>query len=188
MGRRLTDAAHAAVADVLGTGDLAIDATVGNGQDTLFLARTVAPDGHVWGFDVQAAALALARRRLEAAGLAGAATLIEAGHETVEAHVTPRDVQGIAAAMFNLGYLPGGDHAVTTQPATSCGALRAIAGMLRAGGIITVMAYRGHAGGREEAEAVGKACEKLAVEGFAVTREAAPNDGPVLWVVRAPAA
>ncbi len=186
MGRRLTDAAHAAVAEVLGPGERAIDATVGNGLDTLFLAAAITPGGHVYGFDVQAAAIALAQRRLETAGFAQAVTLVQADHETVLQHVPGDDARGIAAAMFNLGYLPGGDHSITTQPRTSCDALRAVASLLRPGGVVTVMAYRGHAGGHEEAAAVEATCEALAGDGFEITREAAPSDGPVLWVLRTP--
>ena len=70
--RPLTTLAQQAVAAVLGPGGLAVDATVGNGHDTLFLARRVAPRGRVFGFDIQPAALAGARRRLAAAGLEGA--------------------------------------------------------------------------------------------------------------------
>lgn len=187
MGRRLTEAAHAAVAGVLGSGERAVDATVGNGLDTVFLAQRVAPGGHVYGFDVQAAALASARRRLEAAGLANHVTLVADGHENLAAHVPDAGRRDIGAAMFNLGYLPGGDRSITTTPRASCAALRTVAGMLRPGGIVTVMAYRGHAGGKDEAMAIAGVCETLSREGFSVSSEAAPKDGPVLWILRAPA-
>jgi len=79
--------AHQAIAEVLGDGDLAIDATLGNGHDTLFLAKRVGDTGRVWGFDVQAVALAHTRRRLQAHGVAERVTLVHAGHETMTEHV-----------------------------------------------------------------------------------------------------
>lgn len=56
-------------------GAVAIDATAGGGVDTLFLARTVGPGGHVYAFDVQQAALDRTRERLaaEASALAASA-------------------------------------------------------------------------------------------------------------------
>ena len=92
----------------------------------------------------------------------------------------------VAAVTFNLGYLPGGDRRVVTQPGSSSAAIGAAARLLRADGIMTIVAYRGHPGGRDEADAVAIVCDRLANSGFAVDREAAPADGPVLWVVRAP--
>lgn len=184
MGRRLTDEAHAAVAAVLTEGDAAIDATAGNGHDTLFLAREVGASGHVWAFDVQADALEATRRRLEAAGCAERVTRVPMGHERLAEVVTHA---GIAAAMFNLGYLPGGDRTVTTTADHSTLAIATAAGLLMPGGIMTILAYRGHPGGQDEARAIARTCESLAAQGFDTEVTSAPGDGPELWVVRAPA-
>ena len=150
----LVQQAHAALGDILAEGDIAIDATVGNGHDTLFLARAVGEGGTVYGFDIQEAALDAAYRRLQEAGMARRVSLYHAGHEAM-AVVLPESVRGrVKAVMFNLGYLPGGDKQRTTGINTTLAALEQARLLLAPGGAISVLAYTGHPGGREEAEAV----------------------------------
>jgi len=48
--------AHRLAAERIQPGDAVIDATVGNGVDTAFLAKAVGPKGVVYGFDIQQAA------------------------------------------------------------------------------------------------------------------------------------
>lgn len=147
---RLTERAHQSVAERLQRGDVAIDATVGNGHDTVFLASTVGPSGSVYGFDVQPAALAATRRRLERVGLAPRVVLIEAGHQEMT-HRLPAEVAGrVGAVMFNLGYLPGSNRSVVTAPATTQAAVGSAVGLLRPGGIVSVLVYTGHPGGEAE--------------------------------------
>lgn len=83
-----------------------VDATAGNGHDTVFLAELAGRTGHVYAFDVQTAALGATRNRLEAAGLADRVTLIHAGHENL-AGLVPECT--VTAILFNLGFLPGSD-------------------------------------------------------------------------------
>ena len=146
--------AQAAVAARLAAGDLALDATVGRGGDTLFLARAVGPGGHVHGFDRQADALTLARRHLQQAGLADRVSLWQVDHARL-AEVLPAAARGrIRAAMFNLGYLPGGDRGLVTRADSTLAALGALGDWLSADGVVSVIAYTGHPGGLEEAEAL----------------------------------
>ena len=58
--------------------------------------------------------------------------------------------------MFNLGYLPASDRTITTTADSSLRAIRTAAELLKPGGILTVLAYVGHASGAEEAAAVEK--------------------------------
>ena len=136
-------------------GDTAVDATVGNGQDTLFLAECVGPTGRVVGFDIQPAALTATARRLREAGLEERVELLLRGHE----HMTARFAGSASlprprAAMFNLGYRLGGDKSVITRPATTLTALASALELVVPGGVITVVLYPGHEGGRVETEAV----------------------------------
>jgi 16S rRNA C1402 N4-methylase RsmH len=148
-------------AEALGEGGIAVDATVGNGHDTLFLARTVGAAGHVYGFDVQEPAVERTRQRLEAADVASRVTLIRDGHEAMDQHV-PDEAEGrVAAVMFNLGYLPGGDKSRITTPATTIDALDQACRYLQSRGVITVVQYVGHEGGMVEAEAVNAWAEAL---------------------------
>jgi SAM-dependent methyltransferase len=146
-----TRQAQAVLHDVLLPGDIAIDATCGNGHDTAFLAEHVGADGHVIGFDIQREALTSTRKRLPDA-LQDRVTLVEASHAEMLEHLPP-DVAGrVRAVMFNLGYLPGGDKTLITRPDTSVAAIHTALELLGPNGVVTIVVYTGHEGGREEAE------------------------------------
>lgn len=132
------------------SGDRAIDATCGNGHDTLLLAELCCDDGHVWGFDIQQQAIAETGRRLTDAGVGQRVTLVQAGHEELTRHVAGP----LQAVCFNLGYLPGGDRQIVTRPDTTLAALEAASGLLAPGGIVAVTVYPGHEGGSVECAAV----------------------------------
>lgn len=165
---RVTEMAHELVARHLRPGDRAIDATVGNGHDTLFLATCVGATGHVDGFDIQPEAIA--------ATAAKTADLPQVrlhllGHEEMG-----RIVAGpINAILFNLGYLPSGDKGLATRPATTLAALDAALGLLSETGLLAVVVYPGHEGGKDEAAAVEKWFQNA--QGLRVVRYA-PLPGP----------
>lgn len=168
--------------DRLQPGDIAIDATMGNGHDTLFLTQCVAPGGHVFAFDVQEAALGETRKRVPA----DMTTLIHSGHETMRAHVPPELHGQISAVMFNLGYLPGMDKALITRTETTMVAVREALALLKPSGILTVVVYPGHEGGADEGRHIAEWAATLDARRFEVqhlspvNRAAAP---PELWVV-----
>jgi predicted methyltransferase len=137
-------------------GAVAIDATAGNGYDTLFLAQYVGPSGRVFGFDVQAQALEETRRRLEASGVADRAELIRGGHEHLKQHVQRAYHRRVGAVMFNLGFLPGGDKEIITRPDTTLAALSQAFDLLAPEGVITIVLYPAHPGGADEARRVEK--------------------------------
>ncbi len=150
---------HALLAPRLRAGDVVVDATMGNGHDTVFLAQRVMPGGRVFAFDVQAEALEATRRRIsdlkfEASEKDGV-TLIHAGHETMEQHL-PAELRGkVRALMFNLGWLPGAQKKeMITRTETTLTALGAAVEWIGDGGMITVVCYPGHEGGNTEADAV----------------------------------
>lgn len=150
--------AHQLVAARVQPGDTAIDATVGTGADTLFLAKAAGIRGRVFGFDIQQEALHCARRRLEenaSPSLAEVSLLLQ-GHEQMREAVPDKLHGKVAAVMFNLGYLPseGADPTVITHTDSTLVALEAALQLLRPRGILTAVLYPGHSGGSEEAEAV----------------------------------
>lgn len=176
---RLTERAHQIVREHLRPGDIAIDATVGNGHDTRFLAELVGETGLVYGFDVQPEAIAGTERALADAGIANV-TLLLADHASMAKMLA--DVRGrVGAVMFNLGYLPGGDKALTTRAETSVRAIDGARTLLRPGGVLTVLAYRGHPGGREEAATVRAFLQELVAEETPASHR---DDAPTLLVVR----
>ncbi|MEB3750078.1 tRNA (mnm(5)s(2)U34)-methyltransferase [Geobacillus icigianus] len=135
-------------------GDIAIDATVGNGHDTVYLAQRVGDSGHVFGFDIQREAIAAAAARLAEHGLRERVTLLERSHSELLVAL-PADVHGrIAGAVFNLGYLPGGDKQIVTQPESTIAAVRQLLSVMRRGGVIVLVVYHGHPEGKRERDAL----------------------------------
>ncbi|MDF2934801.1 MAG: SAM-dependent methyltransferase [Paenibacillaceae bacterium] len=151
-------------------GDCCIDATAGNGVDTLFLAKEAGPKGLVHAFDVQETALASTAARLsgEQPERSSGVRLHLASHDRMKEYVDAEPHGRISAVMFNLGYLPGAEHHVITQPGTTLTALDSALELLRPGGMLTVVVYSGHPGGAEEAEAVNRWAESLAQREFQV--------------------
>ena len=146
----LTRQAQEAVAAVLPPGGRAIDATMGNGHDTLFLARQVGPGGRVVAFDIQPEALGATRKRLVEADLEAVVELHCVGHEHLETWIPDHWRGTVDAVMFNLGYLPGADKSRVTRPETTLAALNQAARLLRPGGLISLMLYRAHPGASAE--------------------------------------
>lgn len=143
-------------------GDHVIDATCGSGRDTLFLARLVGSAGRVWAFDVLERAMAATAGLLRDSGCLERASLVCAGHERIAEYVlTP-----VRAAVFNLGFLPGGERATVTRPESTLAALEQTSALLLPGGIITVAVYTGHPGGAEEGRAVEEWAAGLPPRGF----------------------
>lgn len=153
-----------------------IDATAGNGHDTLFLAEAVGETGRVIAIDIQEQAITSTRTRLETAGLASRATFHQASHTEIReiaSGTTP------TAILFNLGYLPGGDRSVITRTADSISAISSSIEILASNGILAVICYPGHSGGDEEASAVSdfissRSDLRTARYGLIGTRDPAP--------------
>lgn len=181
---RPTALAHTILSQTLAPGDLAVDATCGNGHDTLHLAQCVGPGGNVVAIDVQAAAIEETRHRLATAGIHGdRVRLIHDCHTRIGDHVAAGTA---AAVIFNLGYLPGGDHTLTTTAESTPAALEAAARALRPGGLLMVTCYPGHAEGAIEAAAVASWLETSATtRGARVAQYArlfTHRPSPYLWV------
>ncbi|MFK5923184.1 MAG: class I SAM-dependent methyltransferase [Verrucomicrobiota bacterium] len=168
---RPTERAHQLIRQHVEAGDHVVDATLGNGHDTLFLAELVGKKGRVDGFDIQGAAIQSAQQKLHDRDF-DRVHLHHVGHEKISDQVqTP-----IQAVMFNLGYLPGGDKQVITQAQTTLQALRSALDLLLPNGIVTIVAYIGHAGGSEEADAILTFCQTLKSDQFTVTQHRSASD------------
>jgi SAM-dependent methyltransferase len=131
-------------------GDVAVDATLGNGHDSVYLAQLVGENGHVYGFDIQYTAIQNSQQRLMEHGLNNRVTLISHGHEKVKDNI-PTSLHGsITAAIFNLGYLPGGDKSIVTKADTTISAIDQLLEIMAPGGIIVLVIYHGHPEGAVE--------------------------------------
>ncbi|MGV8905341.1 MAG: class I SAM-dependent methyltransferase [Acetobacterium sp.] len=160
---RVTSLAGEFIKAVIKPGDIVIDATAGTGQDTLLLAASTGCNGHVYAFDIQVAALNKIQKDLEINNMESWVTLIHQGHETMTEVLTSKGVKNntVKAIVFNLGYLPGGDHSLVTESLTTLKALDSALTLLAPQGMITVCLYPGHSEGQKEAEAVLNWCESL---------------------------
>lgn len=154
---RVLDYAKTLLRHSIDFGDVAVDATAGNGHDTLYLAQLVGDNGHVFAFDVQQQALDATATRLKEHKLFERTTLILDGHEKVAHYVD----EPIGGAIFNLGYLPGADHTVTTHGQTTIDAINQLLTRLKINGIVVLVVYHGHEGGKEERDAVLRFVEQL---------------------------
>ena len=155
-------------------GDTVVDATMGNGHDTQMLCETVGPEGRVWAFDVQAQAVEETRNRLRAQGLDGRAELILSGHEHMAEYVKGP----VKAVMFNLGWLPGGDHAVTTRWETTRTAVESALDLLAPMGVLVICAYPGHAEGEREKQELAAFLGGLDNRRYNVLHQRFLNAGP----------
>jgi predicted methyltransferase len=144
---------HALLRERLLPGDLAVDATAGNGYDTHFLAQLTGPEGKVFAFDVQSEAISATQGLLQREGVPEQSySLIQDSHTTLAERLPATAHEKVAAVIFNLGYLPGGDKTVITRAETTLPAVRSALAFLRPGGLLLIVLYPGHVGGAEEAE------------------------------------
>lgn len=160
---RVTSLAGEFIRSVVKPGDIAVDATAGTGQDTLMLAECTGSIGTVYAFDIQEDALEKIQEKLKIKGMESWVSLIRQGHQNMKEVLESKGVKNntVKAIVFNLGYLPGGDHSVVTSSATTLKALEDALKLLAPQGMITVCLYPGHSVGQQEAEDVLTWCEAL---------------------------
>lgn len=160
-------------------GDICIDATMGNGNDTLLLSRLAGPDGQVLAFDIQEQALQAARQKLLCENAPANYTLFLESHTHMADHVKPDSVSCI---VFNFGYLPGGDHSLATRSETSIQALEQSLTLLKKGGLLSLCIYSGGDSGFEERDALLTWLKKLDSHNYLVIRSDyynRPNNPPI---------
>lgn len=129
------------------SGGLYIDATMGNGYDTLFLCELAGKGGKVLAFDVQEKAIMCTTRLLKEYNVENRAKLYLDSHENMDQYAKPETVDGI---YFNFGYLPGGDHKLATKPDTSVEAIEKGLKLLKKGAVMALCIYSGGDTGFEE--------------------------------------
>ena len=140
---------HNVVRAHLRAGDSAIDATAGRGYDTAFLCELVGESGDVLSMDIQPQAVESTRALLNGKGLK--AEVVLDSHANMAAYRAPQTVDCI---MFNLGYLPKGDHTIYTHFDSTKEAVLAGLCLLRVGGLMTIGVYYGGDSGYEERDAL----------------------------------
>lgn len=132
-------------------GDICIDATMGNGNDTALLSKLTGEEGKVVAFDIQQLALDNTKDKLAKELCPKNYELVLASHETMGEYAEENTVSCIT---FNLGYLPGGDHEKATRGESSIRAIETGLTLLKKKGLMTVCIYSGGDSGFEEKDAV----------------------------------
>lgn len=129
---------------------VAIDCTVGNGSDILYLCKNLTKDAVVTGFDIQKPALDNTEEVLKEKGLINY-KLIHDGHENIDNYFKEESADII---VYNLGYLPKYDKNITTLVDTTLISIKKALSIIKQRGIISIAAYPGHSEGSKEKEAL----------------------------------
>lgn len=185
MLSRATHIVHDWIRTLVRPGDRVVDATCGNGHDTLLLASCCLPGGRLWALDIQASAVEQTRQRLKSNGLADGLTLHHLSHDAWE---TLPDAEGpLRCVVFNLGYLPGSDKQIMTMADVTVKAHQRFMAHLGSGGVILTTAYTGHAGGQEEADVLVSWARSLDPADWSVARFAwinQPASAPFILTIQ----
>lgn len=155
--------AHGWMCQYLKAGDLCIDATAGRGHDTVFLCELVGDTGRVLAFDIQEEAVNSTKFLLKEKGLKAEVYL--ESHTHMDHYVKPETVDGI---VFNFGYLPGGDHSMSTKADTSKLAIEKGLVLLKRHGVMSLCIYHGGDTGFEEKEALMTYLKSLGAKAYTV--------------------
>ena len=132
-------------------GDICIDATMGNGNDTALLSKLAGEKGRVIAFDIQQMALDNTKEKLQKEGCYPNFQLILDSHEKMGEYAK---LDSVSCITFNLGYLPGGDHTKATKANSSIRAIETGLSLLKKKGLMTVCIYSGGDSGFDEKNAV----------------------------------
>ncbi|MBS4208601.1 class I SAM-dependent methyltransferase [Bacillus sp. FJAT-50079] len=159
--QRVLEFARTILKNAVKPGDIAVDATTGNGNDTLFLTSIVGPSGHVYGFDIQEAAIYKTQQKLDGENVSDRVTLFQTGHEHLLEVIPTRDHPNITGAIFNLGYLPRGDKSIVTKSDTTIAAVDQLLKVMPRGGTIVLVVYHGHPEGEIERDGLLKYAKDL---------------------------
>ena len=140
-------------------GGVYADFTMGNGHDTLYIKKKC-PKAEIYAFDIQQKALEATKERLESENCFDENIyLIRDSHGNFRKYM-PEETE-LDGAVFNLGYLPGGDKSITTLTESTLICLKGALEILKAGGVIVVCVYPGHSEGTREGEKIFEFAENL---------------------------
>ena len=163
-------------------GDVVLDATVGNGNDTLELAKLVGKSGKVYGFDIQKIAIEKTKALLNENNLDSNLLLINDSHEKIDEYI----FEPLDGAIYNLGYLPKGDKKIITEPKSTVNSILKTLDLLKNNGIIVIVSYLGHPGGMDENNALERMLRDLDQKQYNVLKTDFINQKnypPILYLI-----
>jgi len=161
-------------------GSIVLDCTVGNGNDALHLAKLVGQNGKVYGFDIQSVAIEITKNKLIENQLIDRVVLINDGHERIDYYIDEQ----LDFVIYNLGYLPKGDKTIITNASTTLESVKKALKLLKSNGLLLIVSYTGHEGGKEEYNALLDFLKTLDQKEFSVMEFNfinQKNDPPILF-------
>ena len=176
---QITEWCHHFIREHVKQGDICIDATAGNGNDTQLLCELVGEYGKVFAFDIQKKAVQHTKERLEQANLLPRAEVLLESHVNMKHYV---EEDSISCIVFNFGYLPGGDHSLATRKDTSIQAIHEGLKLLKKGGVMSLCIYSGGDSGFEERDAILEELKNLDSKRYLVILSSyynRPNNPPI---------
>jgi len=150
------DFAHHYWKQLIQPDSLIIDATCGNGHDTLILTQLGLTDesGSLYGLDIQPQAISstqeLLKKHLSHLQYSRV-KFFQQCHSSFPAEISPNSAHLI---VYNLGYLPKGNKELTTMTTTTLLSLENAKKLLCEGGVLSITCYPGHAEGMNEEDAL----------------------------------
>lgn len=163
-------------------GQYVLDATVGNGHDTLLMAKNVGESGRVYGFDIQRVAIENTKELLKKNNFYSRIFLIEDSHENINKYIDKK----LDFIIYNLGYLPSGDKTIITKASSTVKSIELALNLLNHNGLLLINSYIGHSGGREENTAIESLLKNLEQKEFNVLKHKfinQRNNPPILYIV-----
>ena len=176
---QITEWCHHFIREHVKEGDICIDATAGNGNDTQLLCELVGEKGSVLAFDIQEEAISNTRKRLEQNGLSERADVLLDSHVNMSKYA---EAGSVSCITFNFGYLPGGDHNLATKKESSITAIYEGLRLLKKGGMMSLCIYSGGDSGFDERDAILVELKKLEGKQYLVIESIyynRPNNPPI---------
>lgn len=170
------------IKDYIKQGQVVLDATVGNGKDTVLMANMVGDSGRVYGFDIQKIAIENTKKLLEEETFRERVVLIRDSHEYLNKYISVK----LDFIIYNLGYLPNGDKDIITKASTTIKSLKSALELLNNNGLLLINSYVGHDGGLEENIEIENLLKNLNQKHFNVLKHSfinQKNTPPVLYIV-----
>ena len=156
---------HRFLRSTLAPGGLYLDATCGNGHDTLFLCSVAGENGRVIGLDIQPQAAANTNALLAANGMAAIGRAECCDHRKLLRFAPPGSADCV---MFNFGWLPGAAHDVHSTADSTLPALQAGLDALKPGGVLAAVLYSGKVIGNAEKKAAAEFFRSLPLADYTV--------------------
>lgn len=163
-------------------GQVVLDATIGNGNDTLLMANMVGDNGKVYGFDIQEIAIENTKKLLKENNFEERVRLIKDSHENLTKYIFCK----LDFIIYNLGYLPNGDKNIITKARSTLKSINSSLELLNNNGLLLINSYIGHNGGIEENIGIENLLKNLNQRQFNVLKHSfvnQKNNPPILYII-----